>query len=94
MTSTFDPAAAKLRVWVQGRHEFHYSGAPTLLDALEQQQLPVRYNCRGGYCGCCRVRLQQGQVRWLQESLVELAENEILSCCCVPLGPIKIELPE
>ncbi|MFP8966344.1 class I ribonucleotide reductase maintenance protein YfaE [Pokkaliibacter sp. CJK22405] len=66
----------------------------SLLEALEAQDVPVLHSCRGGYCGCCRVRLEKGLVNWHQESLVPLADDEILCCCCTPQSDVSIILPE
>ncbi|MGB2325853.1 MAG: 2Fe-2S iron-sulfur cluster-binding protein, partial [Pseudomonadales bacterium] len=50
------------------------------------------YSCRGGYCGSCKVKLTKGSVTLVQDSLVPLPEGEVLACCCVPHGPISIEV--
>ena len=38
---------------------------PSLLAALEANQVTVEYQCREGYCGSCRCRLVTGHVDWL-----------------------------
>jgi ferredoxin len=68
------------RIKVNNHHTFYYQYETTLLDALEVQEIPAPYNCRGGYCGCCKVRLIEGDV--------------ILTCCCIPKTHIELELPE
>lgn len=82
------------RIKVNNHHTFYYSYEHSLLDALEAQELPAKYNCRAGYCGCCRVRLLDGEVQQVQDNLVDLIGDEILACCCVPVTHIEIELPE
>lgn len=82
------------RIKVNNYHTFYYQYEFSLLDALEAQQIPAPYNCRGGYCGCCKVRLLAGEVEPVQDSLVDLAEDEILACSCRPRTHIEIELPE
>jgi ferredoxin len=52
----------------------------------------VTYNCRGGYCGRCKVQLTSGKVNWVQDSLVSLETDEILVCCCVPDGSISLTI--
>ncbi|MFC6669358.1 2Fe-2S iron-sulfur cluster-binding protein [Marinobacterium aestuariivivens] len=49
---------------------------------------------RGGYCGCCKVRLIDGEVEMVQDSLLDLPEGEILTCCTKPKTHIEIEIPE
>ena len=71
---------------------FDYDDEFSLLDSMEEHQVPVTYSCRGGYCGSCKVELKQGKVIAVQDSLVPLQANEILACCCVPDGPISIEV--
>ncbi|QEW06950.1 class I ribonucleotide reductase maintenance protein YfaE [Nitrincola iocasae] len=82
------------RIKVNNFHTFYYQYEFSLLDALEAQQIPAAYNCRGGYCGTCKVRLLDGQVEAVQDALVDLKEDEILTCCCRPATHIEIELPE
>lgn len=82
------------RIKVSNHHTFHYQYEFSLLDALEAQQIPAPYNCRGGYCGCCKVRLLDGEVEPVQDALVDCAEGEVLTCCCRPKGHIEIEIPE
>lgn len=82
------------RIKVINYDTFFYQYEFSLLDALEAQEIPAPYNCRGGYCGCCKVRLLDGEVEYVQDSLVDLQGDEILTCCCRPKTHIEIELPE
>lgn len=65
---------------------------PSLLVALESQNIAVEYQCREGYCGSCRCRLVSGQVDWLTEPLAFVPQGEILPCCCKANGDIEIEM--
>ena len=71
---------------------FDYDDEFSLLDSMEEHQVPVTYSCRGGYCGSCKVKLKQGKVIQVQDCLVPLQADEVLACCCVPDGPISIEV--
>ncbi|GAA0787114.1 class I ribonucleotide reductase maintenance protein YfaE [Marinobacterium sediminicola] len=82
------------RIKVSNYHTFYYQYEFSLLDALEAQNIPAPYNCRGGYCGCCKVTLLEGEVDYVQDSLVDLKEDEILTCCCRPRTHIEIALPD
>ncbi len=82
------------RIKVNHHHTFYYQYEFSLLDALEVQEIPAQYNCRGGYCGICKVRLIDGEVEDVQDILVDLADDEILACSCRPKGHIEIELPD
>lgn len=82
------------RIRVNDSLEFDYQQEFSLLDALEARAVPVLHSCRGGYCGCCKVRLSEGRVSWHLDSLVPLQDDEILCCCCTPLTAIAINVPE
>jgi len=71
---------------------FIYGEEFSLLDSMEEHQIRVNYSCRGGYCGSCKVKLTAGKVKWVQDSLVPLEDDEILVCCCVPDGSIKLAI--
>ena len=77
-----------------GNHTFYYQYEPSLLDTMEAQEIQAPYNCRAGYCGCCKVRLLEGEVSYTDEGMVDLQDDEILTCICVPKTHIEIELPE
>ena len=77
-----------------GNQTFYYQHESSLLDALEAQQIQAPYNCRAGYCGSCKVRLLAGEVVYTDEGMVDLKEEEILTCICIPKTHIEIELPE
>jgi len=79
-------------VTINDTQSFVYDEEFSLLDSMEGHQIPVTYNCRGGYCGLCKVKLISGKVNWVQDSLVCLGDGEILVCCCVPDGPIGLAI--
>ncbi len=66
--------------------------ARTLLESLEAQSIQIPYQCREGYCGSCRTQLIDGEVAYLEEPMAWINEGEILPCCCVPKGDIKIKV--
>lgn len=83
-----------LKVFITGQAGAVFDGSqPTLLDALEQQQLTVNYHCREGYCGACRCKLVDGKVTYINEPLAFVRQGEFLPCCSVPVTDIKIEIP-
>lgn len=82
------------RIKVGNFETFYYQYEFSLLDSLEAQEIPAPYSCRGGYCGCCKVRLLDGEVEQVQDNLVDLADDEILTCSCIPKTHIEIELPD
>lgn len=81
-------------VKVTGGTVINFDGSRrTLLEALEQCRLDVNFHCREGYCGACRCKLLQGEVRYLNEPLAFVRKGEFLPCCSVPLTDIDIEIP-
>jgi ferredoxin-NADP reductase len=66
------------------------AGEPTLLATLEAHQLAPASDCRAGTCGECRMRLLDGQVRWLAEPGLALAEDEFLPCVCAAAGNLSV----
>ena len=63
----------------------------TLLEGLERTGHEVEYQCRGGYCGACRVKLLSGSVQYPEPPLAFIEKDEILPCCCVPNETIKVD---
>ncbi|MCB5184061.1 2Fe-2S ferredoxin-like protein [Methylobacillus gramineus] len=77
---------------VRSQHiSFSLTPHETLLDGLERTGHEVEYQCRGGYCGICRVRLLDGEIRYLEQPLAFIASDEILPCCCVPKADIRVD---
>ncbi|ABE49493.1 class I ribonucleotide reductase maintenance protein YfaE [Methylobacillus flagellatus] len=77
---------------VRTRHtSFSLIPQETLLEGLERTGHEVEYQCRGGYCGLCRVRLLDGEVQYLEQPLAFIASDEILPCCCVPRSDLRVD---
>jgi ferredoxin len=70
--------------------EFDLPHGANLLEALEKTGHSVEYQCRGGYCGSCRVKLRSGSVRYADLPMAFVAADEILPCCCVVEQDIEI----
>lgn len=50
-------------------------------------------DCQSGECGGCKVRLLEGQVRWIREPVVQLdRRTHVLACSCEPVGPVRCAL--
>jgi len=67
----------------------HYQGdnKATILEQAEESGLILPYSCRGGMCGCCKVKLEQGDVEQLADDGLtdnEKAQGYILACSCIP----------
>ena len=60
------------------------------LEQLEQAGIRVPYSCRAGICGCCRIRLVDGEVSALKKSAIG-NDGTILCCSCVPKTSVQLE---
>lgn len=66
--------------------------ANSLLEALEHNNISHEYQCRSGYCGACRCRMNKGRVIYRHKPLASLQPGEILPCCCMPLEDIELDI--
>ena len=82
---------AKIKVAGQGECEF--DGQFSMLEALDENGFDVPYSCRGGNCGACEVKLVSGQVEEIQMPAYDAAKGHILTCSCIPVSDVEIEIP-
>ena len=75
----------------EGR-ELTYKNESSLLDTLESHAIQAEYSCRAGFCGVCKVHLLAGKVKYVQDPIISLSGDEILSCCCIPDSDISVDL--
>ncbi len=76
---------------VEGKKIPFHKKDKTLLNCLEKSDVEVHYHCRDGFCGACRVTLIEGEIYYPNgEPLAFIGEGEILPCCCIPQGNIKL----
>ncbi|WP_428613216.1 class I ribonucleotide reductase maintenance protein YfaE [Shewanella sp.] len=64
----------------------------SLLQALEQKSVRIFSECRNGFCGACKTKINKGSVVYHTEPLVELEADECLPCCCHPEGDLDLAL--
>lgn len=69
---------------------FKLNSNETLLEGLERTGHQVEYQCRGGYCGSCRITLDKGEVNYQLQPLAMLRKNEVLPCCSTPTTPLTL----
>ncbi len=62
----------------------HVADGQTILDALNEAGVDVRYSCRGGVCGACETRVIDGIPEHHDSILTdeERAANETVMICC------------
>ncbi|MDO4450017.1 MAG: 2Fe-2S iron-sulfur cluster-binding protein [Moraxella sp.] len=72
---------------------FYLHEGETLLDGMiRTEHKDVRYMCRQGYCGACKMKVRGmiGQVSSKQTPLAQLNADEVLACCCMPMGAMAV----
>ncbi len=69
---------------------FRGNNQQVLLEQLENQGIRVPYSCRAGICGCCRIRLIEGEVTALKKSAIA-EDGSILCCSCIPQTGLRLE---
>ncbi len=65
----------------------------TILEQAEKAGLRLPFSCRGGMCGACKVKLESGEVKVLNDAALSLEEKEqgyILACSCKPESDLVI----
>lgn len=70
---------------------FNLQPGESLLDGLERTGHEVEYQCRSGYCGSCRLRIESGSVSYRETPLAFIGRDEILPCCCIPEEDLVID---
>ncbi|EPG6020935.1 MULTISPECIES: class I ribonucleotide reductase maintenance protein YfaE [Enterobacteriaceae] len=64
----------------------------TILEQLESAGIQVESQCRSGYCGACRLKKKSGEVKYDNDPLAYVGQDEILPCCCRPCGPLVLAI--
>ena len=72
-----------------------YDGKESLLEFLEEKNIPISFACRSGVCGECKCKLVEGEVDSFTDSGLttqEKKEGLILTCVSRPKSSIKIKI--
>ena len=64
----------------------------TILESLEKAGVPTNSHCRDGFCGACRTKIVAGEVHYTTDPLAYIDDDEILTCCSIPVSDIEIVL--
>jgi 3-ketosteroid 9alpha-monooxygenase subunit B len=85
-------ATSQVQVELDGEtHELTWPGETKLLDLLLGQGLDAPYSCREGNCSACSCRLVEGEVRMLDNKVLEqedLDEGWVLACQSLPVTDV------
>ncbi|GLZ28609.1 oxidoreductase [Lentzea sp. NBRC 105346] len=86
-----EPGAVVATVEVEldgAHHTFDWPARTRLLDLLLDKGLDAPYSCREGACSACACRLVSGEVKMLNNDVLDeddLAEGIVLACQSVPV---------
>ncbi len=69
---------------------FRGNNQQVLLEQLENQGIRVPYSCRAGVCGCCKIKLVEGEVNAMKKSAIR-QDGSILCCSCIPKTALRLE---
>lgn len=72
------------------RGSFTLKSGETVLDGLLRTGHAVEYQCREGYCGSCRMRVQ-GEFHYIRTPLAFTLPGEIIACCAIPKTDIVLD---
>ncbi|BAU10372.1 hypothetical protein LEP3755_08560 [Leptolyngbya sp. NIES-3755] len=66
-----------------------------ILEAAEQEGVQIRYACRAGACGMCKVKVRKGKVRYqTAPSVLSISDQQagyVLSCIAYPTELLEVE---
>ena len=63
----------------------------SILEAAEENDVPIESGCRAGNCGTCELKLKKGKVDYAKQIGNPPEEGKILSCVARPTGDIEID---
>ncbi len=76
---------------VKGR-AITFDGHKTLLDALEENNIPISSDCRTGSCGECQLNLNQGTTKNIIQPEFTVGAGKVLACCCIPQSDLLLDV--
>lgn len=93
-TVTTPAKSQKINIRFNGWDSQHQgNNQETILEQGEAAGLFIPYSCRGGMCGCCKVKLEHGEVEQLAKDGLtddEQAQGYILACSSIPNSDLVI----
>ena len=73
--------------------DFNPSHYKSLLDFILSKGYSMKYSCKMGFCGLCRITVLEGEskIKHFQDPLLECEQkDEFLACCCQVTDDISI----
>ncbi|WP_337842908.1 iron-sulfur cluster-binding domain-containing protein [Rheinheimera sp.] len=71
-------------------HQADSMGQRSVLDALIAASVPLSYDCKGGSCGLCKVRVVSGEYKQVLDAAVHCGDDEVLACCIQPTSALVL----
>ena len=86
---TEEGKTASLSVELGGQHyQLDVEAGQTLLQAMQEHQIPAPFSCEGGVCSTCQCQIVKGQVKMLNNLVLteqDEADGQILACQSIAL---------
>lgn len=76
-----------------GKAQANSLGHSSVLDALLASGVNVPYDCRGGSCGACALRIVSGSYSTVLHSEFAVGADEVLSCCIQATSALQLAFP-
>lgn len=72
-------------------------GTESILDAANRQGIKIPYACKGGGCGLCKIKIEEGEFERGKSSKAMLPDHEremnyTLACKTFPTSDVKIQI--
>ncbi|PKF50432.1 hybrid-cluster NAD(P)-dependent oxidoreductase [Enterovibrio nigricans] len=87
-----DAPAKAVSITLDGEF-IHGSNQRSILVQAEEAGVQVDYSCRAGVCGCCKLKLVEGEVDQPDMPALFPGEKEeglVLACCCIPQSDVVL----
>ena len=79
-------------VFKRSKKKLEWTGQDnSLLEFGEKQGLKLRFGCRAGNCGSCKVKLLKGEVVYPKPPAADPGGNYALACQALPAGDLEID---
>lgn len=74
------------------KKRFSCNKKSNLLNFFIRKKINIDYQCKGGFCGTCKIQLKNGKIHYTTHPIAFLFKDEILPCICYPITNIEIIL--
>jgi CDP-4-dehydro-6-deoxyglucose reductase len=87
----------KVNDYHENQPEFTCHGNQTVLDAAQSQGIVIQYACKGGGCGLCKIKVENGVFERGKSSKAVLPDSErelnyTLACKTYPKTDLEVRI--